>query len=293
MTASSSSNDNGRSLEYLITAELQKRPGCSLTQRASRSQSRDSSTVAQINQTLRASFSKAAKTSADWIINEIGGKPGMVFEVDRANDGDAGVADLIISSKQQTLLISVKHNHDALSHPRPYSLVEAVGFEGTSFESDHRNRMANASDRFRSASNNASTYSAVPAAKLQLYYDVCDECAKSLASIAKKNQVAEQVFDFLVSPGCMKLVVRTDSEAKTLTGIEVFDYTKITKPTSITTRVDRRPKAASLVLDFDNGWRIDLRIHTASSRVSTSGQLSLKFDAQRKAGSLPPVKKLL
>lgn len=293
MTASSSSNDNGRSLEYLITAELQKRPGCSLTQRASRSQSRDRSTVAQINQTLRASFTKAAKTSADWIISEIGDKPGMVFEVDRANDGDAGVADLIISSKKQTLLISVKHNHDALSHPRPYSLVEAVGFEGTSFESDHRNRMANASSRFRSASNNASTYSAVPAAKLQLYYDVCDECSKSLAAIAKKNQIAEQVFDFLVSPGCMKLVVRTDSEAKTLTGIEVFDYTKISKPTSITTRVDRRPKAASLVLDFDNGWRIDLRIHTASGRVSASGQLSLKFDAQRKAGTLPPVKKLL
>ncbi len=293
MTASSSSNDNGRSLEYLITAELQKRPGCSLTQRASRSQSRDLSTVAQINQTLRASFTKAAKTSADWIISEIGGEPGTLFEVDRANDGDDGVADLIISSKRQTLLISVKHNHDALSHPRPYSLVEAVGFEGTSFESDHRNRMANASARFRSASNNASTYSAVPEAKLQLYYDVCDECSKSIAGIAKQKQVAEQVFEFLVSPGCLKLVIRTDSEAKTLKGIEVFDYTNITKPTSIATRVDRRSKAASLVLDFDNGWRIDLRVHTASSRISTSGQLSLKFDAQRKAGTLPPAKKLL
>jgi len=293
MNTGSSSNDNGRSLEYLITAEVQKRPGCSLTQRASRSQSRDSATVAQINQTLRASFTKAASTSADWIISEIGGEPGMVFEVDRTEDGDAGVADLIISSKQQTLLISVKHNHDALSHPRPYSLVESVGFGGTSFESDHRDRMANVSGRFRDASNNARTFAAVPAAKLQLYYDVCDECAKSLANIAKKSQLAEQVFDFLVSPGCRKIVVRTDLKAKSLTGIEVFDYTKIAKPTSITTRVDRRPKAASLVLDFDNGWCIDLRIHTASSRVATSGQLSLKFDAQRKVGILPPAIKLL
>jgi len=293
MTSGRAPNDNGRSLEYLITAELQKRPGCSLTQRASRAQSRDSFTVSQINQTLRASFTKAATTSADWIISEIGGKPGMVFKVDRADDGDVGVADLIISSKKKTLLISAKHNHDALSHPRPYSLVKAVGFEGTSFESDHRNRMAKISDRFRSASNNARTYHAVPDAKLQLYYDVCDECAKSLANISKKNQLAEQVFNFLVSPGCRKLVVRTDSETKSLTGIEVFDYTRIAKPTSISTRVDRRSRAASLVLDFDNGWRIDLRIHTASSRVSTSGQLSLKFDAQRKVGKLPPAITLL
>ena len=131
MTVNSSSNDNGRSLEYFITAELQKRTGCSLSQKAAQSQSRDASTVTQISPTLRASFVKAAKTSADWIVNEVGGTTGIAFEVDRANDGDVGVADLIVTSKKQRLLISVKHNHDALSHPRPYSLVEAVGFGGT------------------------------------------------------------------------------------------------------------------------------------------------------------------
>jgi hypothetical protein len=293
MTTSSSSNDNGRSLEYLITAELLKKTGCSLTQRATQSQSRDASTVTQINQALRSSFVKAAKASADWIVDEIGGKSGAAFRVDRASDGDVGVADLIVTSKNQTLLISVKHNHDALSHPRPYSLVKAVGFKGTRFESDHRDRMSSASDRFRKASNNATSYSAAPAAKLQLYYDVCDECSKSLGSIAQEAKTAEQVFNFIVSPGCMKLVVRTDSTTKALTGIEVFDYTQIVPPTELTTRVDRRSQAASLILDFNNGWRIDMRLHTASSRVSTAGQLSLKFDAQRKTGDLPPVKTLM
>ena len=292
MTVSSSSNDNGRSLEYFITAELQKRTGCSLSQKAAQYQSRDASTVTQISPTLRASFVKAAKTSADWIVNEVGGTSGIAFEVDRANDGDVGVADLIVTSKKQRLLISVKHNHDALSHPRPYSLVEAVGFGGTAIEVDHRNRMTKISNRFRKASNDATSYSAVPAAKLQLYYDVCDECSKSLGDIAQEAKIVEQVFNFLVSPGCMKLVVRTDSTSKALTGIEVFDYTRIVAPTSLSTRVDRRSKAASLVLDFDNGWRIDMRVHTASSRVSAGGQLSLKFDAQRKAGVLPPVKTL-
>ena len=293
MTLNSSSNDNGRSLEYLITAELQKRAGCSITQRTSQSQSRDSTTVSQINQTLRSSLAKAAKVSADWIVNEIGGQSGIVFEVDRANDGDNGVADLIVKSKNQRLLISVKHNHDALSHPRPYSLVEAVGFEGTALEADHRTRMTKISNRFRNASNNATSYSAAPTAKLKLYYDVCDECSASLSKIAHDANAVKQVFNFLVSPGCKKLVVRTDSVSKALTGIEVFDYTMIKSPTSLSTRVDRRARAASLVLDFDNGWRIDMRVHTASSRVSSSGQLSLKFDAQRKAGVLPPVETLL
>ena len=293
MTMSSSSNDNGRSLEYLITDELLKKTGCSLTQKAAQSQSRDSSTVTQINQALRTSFAKAAKASADWIVDEIGGNSGAAFKVDRASDGDVGVADLIITSKNQTLLISVKHNHDALSHPRPYSLVEAVGFGGTRFESDHRNRMSKVSNRFRKASNNATSYSEAPEAKLQLYYDVCDECSISLSSITQEAKTVEQIFNFIVSPGCKKLVVRTDSTSKTLTGIEVFDYTQISPPTKLITQVDRRSKAASLILDFNNGWRIDMRLHTASSRVSTAGQLSLKFDAQRKTGDLPPVKTLM
>jgi hypothetical protein len=289
MTTGSSSNDNGRSLEYLITAELLKKTGCSLTQRAVQFQSRDASTVTQISQTLRSSFVKAAKTSADWIVEEIGGNTGIAFKVDRASDGDVGAADLVVASKNKNLLISVKHNHDALSHPRPYSLVEAVGFRGTRFESDHRDRMSNVSDRFRKASNNATSYGAAPAAKLQLYYDVCDECSTSLGRIAKGAKTVEQIFNFIVSPGCKKLVVRTDSTSKALSGIEVFDYTQIIPPTKLATRVDRRSKAASLILDFNNGWRIDMRLHTASSRVSTSGQLSLKFDAQRELGVLPPV----
>ena len=293
MPAIRSSNDNGRSLEFFVTAALQEFDACSLTERASRCQIRDAHTSSQIDPRLRKSFLEASRISADWVIREIGAGSGLAFEVDRTDDSDTGVADLIISSKKRKLLVSVKHNHDALSHPRPYSLIEAIGFRGTKFESDHRDRMNRISDRFRKNSNNVSTYSAAPTAKLQLYYDACDECSKSVSSLSRVSNVAEQLFNFLVAPGCKKLVVRTDSGSKRLSGIDVFDYTKIDVPTSLTASVERRPRAASLVLGFNNGWVIDMRIHTASSRISTEGQLSLKFDVQRKTGTLPPVQKLM
>ena len=293
MGARSVSNDNGRTLEFFVTAALQEFDGCTLTERASKDQIRDAKTSAVIDPTLRKSFVEASRISADWVIREIGAGSSPVFEVDRADDSDSGVADLIISAKGKKLLVSVKHNNDALSHPRPYSLIEAVGYQGTKFESDHRDRMKVVSDRFRKDSGNVTTFSAAPSARIELYYDTCYECLKSLSNLSHETKLAEQVFDFLVAPGCKKLVVRTDSGSKKLSGIDVFDYTKIDKPTSLTTSVNRRARASSLVLNFNNGWELAMRIHTASSRVSAKGQLSLKFDVQRKSGTLPPVVKLL
>ena len=287
------SNDNGRSLEFFITAALQEFDGCSLTERASRKQINDATTSTNIDPTLRKSFVEASRISADWVIREIGVESGLAFEVDRTDDSDTGVADLVITSKKRKLSVSVKLNNDALSHPRPYSLLKAVGLKGTAFETDHRDRMMKTCDSFRKESNNAATFSVAPLAKYKLYYDTCDVCSKSVADISGISNMAEKVFDFLVAPGCKKLVVRTQKGSDKLVGIEVIDYTEITTPTSMSTSVDRRPESASLILSFDNGWVIDMRIHTASGRVSAKGQLSLKFDVQRKSGTLPPVEKLL
>jgi hypothetical protein len=288
MAANSTSNDNGRTLEYLITERLKSQQGCSLTQRAKADQDRDSKTAKTINTALYTSFEEAARISVDWILKEVSASNGKSFLVDRADDADPGVADLIITCGTKKLPLSIKHNHDALGHPRPYSLIKSVGYPDTAIELDHRARMEKVTKDFRTAAGNATTFSSVGTKKQKLYTDTCNECAKSISKMAEDRKFVQSLFDFLVSPGCKKLIVRTDSRSKSLKGIEVHDYTTIAMPKNVTSSVIVGQRATNLSLAFDNKWVINLRVHNASSRISKTGQLSLKFDTQ-KGWATPPL----
>ena len=100
------------------------------------------------------------------------------------------------------------------------------------------------------------------------------------------------LFDFLVGSDFKKIIVETNN-SKSLQSIVVADYTKIKRPRSVQASVDHRSRASSVVLTFDNGWEIDLRIKNASTHINPTGQVSLKFDAQKKSGALPPITVLL
>lgn len=294
MPGSSSSNDNGRSLEYLITDALSKVRGSKLTTRTLADQARDSATVRGIDAKLRVSFTKAAGLVTPWMLNEIGIRGGAAFDVDRHSDSDPGVADITIKRGSSSLGVSVKHNHDALSHPRPYSLADAMGFAGTAIETDHRTRMEAATKRFRRAARGATTFPSLPAGvKLRLYKEACAECATTVNRVANNGMAATTLFNFLVGSDFKKVIVETNRTSQTLESIVVADYTKIKPATSVKASVDNRARASSLVLTFNNGWKIDLRIKNAATSISSSGQVSLKFDAQKEAGVLPPIVTLL
>lgn len=293
MPGSSTSNNNGRSLEYLITDSLSRVKGCRLTDRAVVDQARDSHIVSTIDTSLRTSFTKAARILSPWILSEVGASGGTAFDVDRHHDSDPGVADLTITKSSKSLGLSIKHNHDALSHPRPYSLANQMGMSGLALESDHRKRMGAATSRFRVAAGGAASFPLVPAAKLKLYQETCAECAKTVNLASSDKDGVTALFDFLVGSDFKKVIVGTNKSSKSLMSITVADYTRIKRPSSVKASVDNRSRASSLILTFDNGWEIDLRIKNASTHINPSGQVSLKFDAKRKTGPLPPLMVLL
>ncbi len=283
---STKSNDNGRALESLITTELEKVEFIELTQRTLDAQRRDDPKVKVLDLNLSKSFQKSAKLITDWIISEIGTNHGLAVEVDRSSDNDAGVADINITYRDKLLPLSVKHNHDALSHARPYSLFKSSGFGKSTSDTAHRDALAKACNSFRLKAGSAKLFSEVANLLPELYVDVCQACTKSIETFPDQSLLAEKLFSFLVGPGCKKVIVRTKS-THTLKRIEIFDYSALKKPTKVTPTFEKRTQSASLVLVFDNGWEIDLRVHSASSLISVNGQLSLKFDVQRKAGILP------
>lgn len=293
MPSSGLSNDNGRSLEFLITDSLARVKGCKLSSRALNDQSRDATTLIRINPKLKISFTKAAGIVTPWLLTEVGVNKSQTFEVDRHSDSDLGVVDITIKCASRSLGVSIKHNHDALSHPRPYSLADAMGLAGMNIETDHRSRMDSATKRFRVAARGATTFPTLPAGvKLKLYQDACEECAKTVNKASPNRVAVSKLFEFLVGSNFKKVIVETNHSSQTLRSIAVSDYTKIKTATSVKASVDNRPRASSLLLTFDNGWTIDMRIKNASTRISSTGQVSLKFDAQKKHGAVPLAVKL-
>lgn len=268
------SNDNGRSLEALIVERLASDRAYQLTDRAISAQSRDSRSLATINRSLRTSFEESAEKISNWLHTELSGSS---IQVDRSGDSDSGVADIILSSSNKSLGYSIKHNSDSLSHLRPYSIVQKIGQPLKSkLDVDHRARMSSISDRFRRAAGREIAYLNVPHAKQHLYVDVCVETQKTLE---KAGEVSGQLFESIVGTNFKKIIVRTNSVTKTLQSIQVYDYSTVRTPGSMRTSILESDGSCRLIIEFDNGWEIALRVHTASSTISTSGQLSLKFDA--------------
>lgn len=82
-----------------------------------------------------------------------------------------------------------------------------------------------------------------------------------------------------MSNGFYKVIVETRNG----TQVKVQDYLNIPQPMSLAASV----KGNRLLLVFNNSWTLNLRIHTASSRIADApSQLSLKFDAQKEVGSV-------
>ena len=278
-----SPNANGRSLEQLIVGRLAKERAYQLTQRALDAQNRDSRFLNEIDKNLLISLRQSADKIAAWFGSEVSDKQ---IQVDRTNDSDDGVADIILISNNQSLAYSVKHNSDSLSHLRPYSIAQKLGQPiGSDLDLDHRQRMAVISEKFRKSAGNSRTYMSVPKAKQELYVDTCSETQKTL----KKTKDASRVlFESLVGTNFKKIIVHTNATTKALRGISIYDYSSVVSPKTMKTSLLESEDSCRLIVEFDNGWEISLRVHTASTNISSSNQLSLKFDAVALRNTLPP-----
>lgn len=207
-----------------------------------------------------------------------------------ADDSGDVVDIVVIGMGGRSVRLSVKHNHSALKHPRPYSLAVACGFpSGSREDAQHRGEMKVAADRFRAAAihRRKTKYNELELEKLELYRDAVKVCANAIARWCVGSSVnrAERLFAFLVGSGFHKVIVSPELSGE----IEVQDFSTIAIPSTVVASAGNG--GSHLRLDFDNGWQIDCRIHTASTLISSpTSQLSLKFDAQRLKGSVPTEK---
>jgi len=278
--ATNISDRNGRALEYAITIDLVKAgSNASLTTRAISDNARDLPKFQQLPPALQNDYLTASIKISTWVNAQFGSDSRVV---DRLPDLKSSVADISVKSNAKTLLLSVKHNHLALKHPRPYSLAQAFGFIKKSIEDKkYRADMKAVADKFRLAANGVQKYSEAEVAKQQMLVEICQVCESSINKWLSTNQLLSvNLFKFIVSGKFYKVIVETRGSIPV---VKIQDYLAIPLPSSANaTSANNR-----LVVKFNNGWEINMRIHTADKEISKpSNQLSLKFDAQRDAGTV-------
>jgi hypothetical protein len=282
----SEANANGRSLEYLLVEGLLAK-GVTPSGATRRYQLRDAASFSSRPRSLQARFENAVPRIVTWMSRQAGSLDGV--SVLRMGDQSGDVADLVlVRGGSSCLRISLKYNHRALKHPRPYSFAQACGIaKGDQRDRVHRERMAAVSEPLKElARRTGRTLFQDHQTETRLAYEqVVKVCSESLARwcVGNCGVVASNLSRFMVGEGFHKIIVgRNECD-----GILMEDYTTVMQ----VSRVSSTPAGAYLMLVFDNGYRIKLRIHSAASEISTSvrSQLSLKFDAQMEGGGPPAV----
>ncbi len=282
LTTVASSNANGRAFEFLVVQQLLE-AGVAAGGKTDSSQRRDSRHVSALAPKVRQAFDQAAPKVVRWARSQLGTLADM--EVRRLDDNSGSVADFVLlHNNHEVLRVSLKYNHDALKHPRPYSFAQACGIaKGSSRDISHRAVLDVAVAPLRTAAMRTRRYlfREHHAETRQCYDQVVHACAASLANWSTVSSIPAKIFAFLVGTDYHKVILRPSAPIV----VEVQDFRSLEIPTSMAAEAC----GAYLKVRFDNGWEIHLRIHNAASRIPVSGsnQLPLKFDAQRVRGTVP------
>ncbi len=133
----STSNNNGRVFEYLITKYLSDEHSLTLTERALKDQSRDSTKLSKIRLPDLVRMQKSMPIISDWLEKKITLEPTTFLDrlPDKdINDANNDHSDLKIYNAEVKIGLSVKYNHYAVFHGRPYNLPVKCGFDSESQE---------------------------------------------------------------------------------------------------------------------------------------------------------------
>ena len=279
------SDQTGRAFEFAIVSELTRLSGVTLTSRASDAQIRDSAKFEALDSSRKRLFQEAAKALVKMLVeNGVNSA-----SVDRLSDDEAAagdVTDIRITpiGKHPVINLSIKNNHHALKHQRPPSLMQQLGFgKGSSQDCGYRAQLQSVFDSFCVASKRL-----VPDAKKfsqlkdvdhefinrQLYAPVCELVTATLRKHLANSIVCQTYFRFLVGNTDYIKVVLSQGQ------LEITHFDQIPMPSTCTVDYSSA-NPGYIYLTFDNGWKISMRLHTASSRLAEQGQTpSTKFDTQ-------------
>lgn len=277
----STSNDHGRAFEcMLVDCLLHDFLNLNQTENCIRCQLRDREKIAALSTDIRHDMLNGSQIISNWIISIL--NTHTTYEIDRLDDTAAmvgDVTDICIYNNQQhkRYNFSVKYNHNATKHQRIPALMQALGFEKNSredilyrqrYENIKNNILAEIAHSFPGAEQYSEIKSQNPTyIDEKIYFPLCTFYKNSINDNLNRETL-QNLFKFLVgNVGFYKCINFPRY-------VEIMDFTNISIPTECRIYLNNN---SHIRIEFNNGFILDMRLHTASS--SFSG-LSLKFDTQ-------------
>jgi len=292
----SRSNDSGRALEFSIVSNLMgffKDEGInfSLTDRAIKDNKRDFSKLAELDENIRKDFLIAGRKFVGWANNDGWFKGIEKLTLDRLPDSEgvkSNVADIVLKLEIGEIIkeknISIKHNHDALKHPRLPRLPEQCGINEdlikTNWRKEHDNLWEQFIKKSKGLVENATEFKELKEKdkdfiELNLYKPLISSVEKFLREIQDDPSKVSTFFNFLTSE--LDFYTLKNEKEK----IIIKKFVGIKSPTSLKIEYPYENRLTTMKITFGNGWIMTLRLHTASSRLyRKNGKInsSTKFD---------------
>lgn len=303
----------GRAFEYCVTEFVFSRlkelylGKVRMSARAREAQRHGQGQFENLTEEQKSQFERSGKKIAEWLVeNKLKDIEEMKFErssgtlsgflgkeptsgeidnvvLDRIPDiagvrGDVTDIRLRFFSKEgvATVNVSLKHRHEALKHPRLTRVPEWIGLantkEGKLYLRTYENIWATFFQKGRELSPNAKRFRELKAidptfVEKNLYKPLYTLVKSFLQQNATSSSQVQQMFDFMVGKFDFVKFVDHDGE------VEVRDFSDLPRPKSVEIEYE---EGGYLYFQFDNGWRISGRLHTATQWLKRS----IKFDLQ-------------
>jgi len=281
-------NRNGRALEKIIVDKLLNLETVKPTERCVIQQLRDEPKISELDLELKSKFEKSAAEIANFL-NEKFQINKQEFYLDRLDDNNDSVVDMVLFNKKERVSFSIKHNNDSLKHNRPYSLIEnGLDFKKDSTENiEHRDRLTKICNDFRELHPDKKLFTELSLdTKEKLYEEFTKSCLTSLEKHKNNKEAVANWFKFIMGLESQYIKIKVFTK-KGNSGIFYEDFRDINSfPNKMQLSVhkgERRGKIAAswnIVVHFNNGYKFNNRLHNKSSRISDRGQISMAFDVK-------------
>jgi len=265
--------------------KIARHANVTLTERAKNSQRDNLKIFERLPAPRKHNYKTCGELLSSWLLSKKIDVAGLKsVEIDRLPDiaGVTGdVTDIRIKiNGTEEINLSLKNVHPALKHPRLTRVPTWVGISPSSSEEKRYlggynliwgNFIAGTKNDFPGAA----AFNEVKERDAEyinnyLYLPLCSLVCEFLKKNATSPEQVAHMFRFFVGIRDFIKVINFEDR------IEVRDFSQIKTPGKVT--ITQEPgKKNYIFFEFDNGWVISLRLHTASTLIMSK---SIKFDVQ-------------
>ena len=282
------SNERGRAFEYCVRQEILKLAesmgvASELTPETVKRDRVEKKYFNELKAIDKNDFLAGAKTFAKWVETQ-GWLNAKKLVIERVSDDKAKknieMADLRLhflpkDGKVFVKNISLKHHHNALCHPRLPSLANQAGIFDEKIDKEYRESYCKIwlafYEKFKKLGKKIKNYKELGTVDKNfkttwLYVPLQKNATSFLEKYANNPENSGAFFRYLTGTNDY-YVLKNEKDH-----IEIKQFAGIAQPTGFKISYPYKSKTTFLI-EFNNGWKITCRLHTASSRIEENGKV--------------------